>query len=81
LDCSAWAALVFPKGTPDAIVGRLNQATNEMLETPALRQRMEELGMSIPAPTRRTPGYLARFVPAEIEKWAAPIKAAGLTGE
>jgi len=81
LDCSAWAALVFPKGTPDAIVGRLNQATNEMLEIPALRQRMEELGMSIPAPARRTPDYLARFVPIEIEKWAAPIKAAGLTGE
>jgi hypothetical protein len=42
---------------------------------------MEELGMSIPAPARRTPDYLARFVPIEIEKWAAPIKAAGLTGE
>ena len=81
LDCSAWAALVFPKGTPDATVRRLNKATNDALESPHLRQRMEDLGMSIPAPDRRTPEYLAAFVPAEIDKWEGPIKASGITGE
>jgi hypothetical protein len=35
--------------------------------------------VTIPAPERRTPEYLARFVPSEIARWAVPIKAAGVS--
>jgi tripartite-type tricarboxylate transporter receptor subunit TctC len=77
LDCSVWISLAFPKGTPGAIVRRLAEAANEAMETPAVRERFESLGVSVVAPQRRTPEYLARFVPSEIEKWAAPIKASG----
>jgi tripartite-type tricarboxylate transporter receptor subunit TctC len=77
LDCGAWAALSFPKGTPDAIVRRLAQATNEAVEAPAVRERFKSIGVTIPPAERRTPEYLAKFVPSEIVRWAGPIKASG----
>ena len=33
------------------------------------------------APERRSSDYLQKFVESEIEKWAGPIKAAGVTAE
>ncbi len=78
IDCSVWISLAFPKGTPAAIVHRLAVAANDAVETPAVRQRYENLGISVVAPQRRTPEYLTRFVPREIEKWAGPIKASGV---
>jgi tripartite-type tricarboxylate transporter receptor subunit TctC len=78
-EASGWFALFLPKGTPDAIVRRLNKALSDTLDTPAVRERLEGLGMGIPPPERRSPEYLARFVASEIEKWAGPIKAAGVT--
>jgi tripartite-type tricarboxylate transporter receptor subunit TctC len=78
LDCSVWIALSFPKGTADAIVRRLADMASEAVDTPSVRARFENLGISVVAPQRRTPEYLARFVPSEIKKWAGPIKASGV---
>jgi tripartite-type tricarboxylate transporter receptor subunit TctC len=77
LDCGSWGSLSFPKGTPDEIVQRLAKATNEAVETPAVRERLKSIGVTIPAPERRTPEYLAKFVVSEIARWAGPIKASG----
>jgi tripartite-type tricarboxylate transporter receptor subunit TctC len=81
LDCGSWASLSFPKGTPDEIVRHLAKAVNEAVETPAVRERFKSIGVTIPPPERRTPEYLAKFVPSEIERWAAPIKASGASEE
>lgn len=81
LDCGSWGSLSFPKGTPQAIVQRMAKATNEAVETPMVIQRYRELGVTIPAKERRTPEYLAKFVPSEIERWAGPIKASGVTAD
>jgi len=81
LDCGSWSSFSFPKGAPEAIVRRLAKATNDAAESPAVRERFKSLGVTIPAPERRTPEYLAKFVPAEIERWAGPIKASGVTEE
>jgi tripartite-type tricarboxylate transporter receptor subunit TctC len=78
LDCSVWISLEFPKGTAGAIVRRLAEAANAAVETPAVRERFENLGVAVVAPQRRTPEYLTRFVPREIEKWAGPIRASGV---
>jgi tripartite-type tricarboxylate transporter receptor subunit TctC len=77
LDCGSWGSLSFPKGTPDEIVQRLAKATNDAVETPALRERFKSIGVTIPALERRTPDYLAKFVVSEITRWAGPIKASG----
>jgi tripartite-type tricarboxylate transporter receptor subunit TctC len=80
-DCGAWAALVLPLHTPDAIVRKLNKAASETIDTPAVRQRLASLGVSIIPPARRSPEYLAKFIPDEIKKWEGPIKASGAVGE
>jgi tripartite-type tricarboxylate transporter receptor subunit TctC len=78
-DCSNPFAFLLPKGTPEAIVRRLNKAMSDAVDTPAVREHLTGLGMSIVPPERRTPEYLARFIPSEIEKWAGPIKASGVS--
>jgi tripartite-type tricarboxylate transporter receptor subunit TctC len=81
LDCGSWGSLSFPKGTPHEIVQRLAKASNDVVETPAVRERYKSIGVTIPAPERRTPEYLAKFVPSEIERWAGPIKASGASAD
>ena len=74
-----WNALFFPKETPEPIVRALNKAAGDMLERPALREQLHRIGLLIPSPERRSPNYLACFVVSEIETWAAPIKASGVS--
>ncbi len=74
-----WNAFFLPKGTPAPIVKKLNAAVVETMNTPAVQERMHQLGVSLVAPERRSPEYLQKFVEAEIAKWAAPIKAAGIS--
>lgn len=81
LDCGAWSALAFPKGTPDAIVERMAKASNEVVETPAVVERLRGIGVTIPARERRTVAYMQKYVVSEIERWVAPIRAAGVTAD
>ncbi len=78
LEAYTWNALFLPKGTPDAIVQKLNAAAAEAMKTPAVAERLSGLGAQIVSADRMTPAYLGTFLKAEIEKWAAPIKAAGV---
>jgi tripartite-type tricarboxylate transporter receptor subunit TctC len=80
-DCGAWGAIVLPLKTPDAIVRKLAKASVDTIDTPWVRERFATLGVTVVAPERRSPEYLAKFIPAEIEKWAGPIKASGVSGE
>jgi hypothetical protein len=52
---------------------------SDAVDTPAVRERLTGLGMSVLPPERRTSEYLAKFIPSEIEKWAGPIKASGVS--
>ena len=81
VDADGWNAFFFPKGTPDPIVRRLNAATSKALDNPALSVRMEELGLTVPPPDRRTPEHLGELVRMEIGKWAPPIKASGFSAD
>jgi len=74
-----WNAFFLPKGTPQAVVQKLHDATIATMETPSVRARMKEIGAAVVAPERRSPKYLQKFVEAEIEKWAASVKAAGIS--
>jgi len=76
-----WLAFFLPKGTPAAIVQKLHDAAVATITTPAVVARLKETGSDVVAPERRSPEYLQKFVESEIEKWAAPIKAAGVVGE
>jgi len=73
-----WYGFFMPKGTPDPIIRKLNQATMATLDTPSVQQRLAALSASVVAPERRSPEYLQKFLSSEIDKWAVPIKAAGV---
>jgi tripartite-type tricarboxylate transporter receptor subunit TctC len=81
VEASVWNAFFFPKGTPDPIVRKLNKAMSDTLDDPAIRKRLEELGLEIVSPERRTPEYLAKYLPEEIERWAKPIREGGISAE
>ena len=68
----------MPKGTPAALVNKLNDALVKVMDNPAFRERLHALGLIVVAPERRTPAYLQTFVEREIEKWAVPIRASGV---
>ena len=78
-EVDTWYAIFLPKGTPPGIIEKLNVATVVGLNAADVRARLDELGIEVVAPERRSPGYLAEFVVREIAKWAGPIKAAGLS--
>jgi len=64
-----WNGLFAPKGTPDAIIARLNAALRAAVASDALQARMDDLG-SIPATGEElSPDYVAKLVPAEIDKF------------
>jgi tripartite-type tricarboxylate transporter receptor subunit TctC len=81
VESSVWNAFFLPKGAPDPIVRTLNKAMSDALDDPAMRKRLEDLGLEIMPPERRTPEYLAKFLPQEIERWAKPILASGVSGD
>jgi tripartite-type tricarboxylate transporter receptor subunit TctC len=77
-DVDAWNAFFFPKGTPEPVVRRLAQAVSDAVDTPSVRARLEDLGLTIAAPERRNPDYVAKLVPGELAKWAPAIEASGV---
>jgi tripartite-type tricarboxylate transporter receptor subunit TctC len=76
---STWNAFFLPRGTPAAIIQKLNAATMKAMETPAVQQRLKDIGAAVVGTERRSPEYLQKFVESEIEKWTVPIKASGLS--
>ncbi|MBM3530861.1 MAG: tripartite tricarboxylate transporter substrate binding protein BugD [Alphaproteobacteria bacterium] len=78
-EASTWNAMFAPKGTPPAVIRKLYEATVKAVESAPVQARLRELGLSPAAPDRRSPEFLAKFVVSEIEKWAVPIKAAGIS--
>jgi tripartite-type tricarboxylate transporter receptor subunit TctC len=81
VEAYTWNAIFLPKGTPDAIVKKLNDAALAAMHTPAVKDRLAGLGAVVVSDDRATPQYLGNFVKSEIEKWAAPIKASGATAD
>jgi tripartite-type tricarboxylate transporter receptor subunit TctC len=78
-DASNWFASLFPKGTSAAVVDKLHAATLATINTPAVQTRMQEIGADLVAHERSSSDYLQKFVETEIEKWAGPIKASGVS--
>ncbi len=73
-DATSWYCVVAPAGTPQPIITRLNTEIIKALNTPEMRQRLADEGAEIEP---STPAELARFVRAEIVKWAKAVKDSG----
>jgi tripartite-type tricarboxylate transporter receptor subunit TctC len=73
---SAWNAIFAPKGTPPAIVAKLNAAAAKALDDENVRKRLLDLGSDIPKKEGRTQAALAELVKAEVARWSAVLKPA-----
>jgi len=76
-----WNAIFLPKDAPQPIVKKLHDAALESMHTPAVRDRLTSLGAEIVSDQDATPQHLGDLVKSEIAKWAAPIKASGVSVE
>jgi tripartite-type tricarboxylate transporter receptor subunit TctC len=81
VEATVWNAFFLPKGTPDAIVRKLNKAMSDTIDNPNIRKRLEELGLEILPPDQRSPEYLAKYLPQDIERWGKVVKAAGIVAD
>lgn len=73
-EASAWNALLAPAGTPDEIIRRLNAATVKSVHSPDVREKLAALGAE---PVGDSPEQFARYLQAEVAKWAKVVKASG----
>jgi len=76
-----WSGLWVPKGTPKDAIAKLNAAAVEALGDPAVKQRLNDLGLEIPPREQLTPEALGAWHKAEAEKWWPIIKAANIKPE
>jgi tripartite-type tricarboxylate transporter receptor subunit TctC len=79
VEATVWNGFFFPKGTPKPIVDKMRKAVETMLARPDVRKKMEDLGLEIVPPEQRSPEYLAKMLPGDIERWGKVIKAAGIS--
>jgi len=76
---STWFGFLAPKATPPAIVKKLRDASVAAMETPAVQEQLAANGTYVVAPDRRSTAYFESYIGAEIERNAAPLKAAGVS--
>lgn len=79
LEATTWYAIFTPKATPVAITRRLNEAAVITLNTPAVQQRLTQIGVEPVSAQRMSSEYLKEFVKHEIVKWLRAIKVAGVS--
>ena len=74
-DVRSWTGLAAPKGTPAAIIARLNQEVRRGLAQPEVKGRLEALGNEVRA---STPDEMRDFVAAQAAKWTRVVRDAGI---
>ncbi len=78
VDSYFWSSFLFPKDTPDAIVQRLSDASNQTLSRPATVEQLRRAGIEPVAANRRSAAYQRDFTVKEMKTWADQVKASGL---
>jgi tripartite-type tricarboxylate transporter receptor subunit TctC len=77
-DATGWNGIGAPKGTPSAIVDKLNKEINAIVLDPAMKARFNSLGVE---PLSMTPAEFGKRIAADTEKWAKVIKFANIKAE
>jgi tripartite-type tricarboxylate transporter receptor subunit TctC len=76
-DHKGFVGLAAPGKTPAPVLAFLNKHLNEAIASPAFRQRLGPLGMTVPAPADNTPEKFAGFMRQEIARQAELAKLSG----
>jgi tripartite-type tricarboxylate transporter receptor subunit TctC len=77
-EANPWIGLAAPKGTPDAIIRRLNAEVNAVLATDAFKTKLRDLGAS---PLPMTPEAFGALMKKDTEQWGEVIRAANIKAE
>lgn len=64
-----WNALFVPKGTPQPVIDKLNDAARKAVASELVQKRFHELSSVVPSPEEQTQEFLAKLVPNEIERF------------
>ncbi|KQV47225.1 hypothetical protein ASC95_23870 [Pelomonas sp. Root1217] len=75
---AVWHGMYAPKGTPKAVIDKVNTALRAALKDADFHKRQEALGAVIISDARLAPAEHKKFVEAEINKLTPVIKAAGI---
>jgi tripartite-type tricarboxylate transporter receptor subunit TctC len=73
---SAWNAIFAPKGTPQDIIAKLNNALVVALDDESTRKRLLDLGGVIADKPGRSPQALNDLVVSEVARWTPVLKGA-----
>jgi tripartite-type tricarboxylate transporter receptor subunit TctC len=74
-DVTTWYGFFAPRGTPPAVIAKLNKAMNEIIAEPAVRERLTKAGVVVKG---STPEAFGAFMADEYARWNKVREAAGL---
>jgi tripartite-type tricarboxylate transporter receptor subunit TctC len=77
-ESSVWFCVGAPKNTPAEIVNKLNKEINTGLADPAIKARLDRLGITVFA---GSPAGFGKFIAEETEKWGKVIRTANIKPE
>lgn len=77
-EATAWSMLMAPAGTPRTVISRIHASTLQVLENADVRKRFAADGGEA---TSSTGEQAAKFLAAEIQRWAKVIKEAGVRAD
>ncbi len=77
-EVKVWHGIYAPKGTPTAVLEKVNVALRAALQDPLVKQRLADLSSDIVPMDKVTPAALKTHLEAEIAKWGPVIKQAGI---
>jgi tripartite-type tricarboxylate transporter receptor subunit TctC len=70
-----WNGVFVPHGTPQPIVTALNNAVNQAIASPVVKERFENLNIESP-PT--TPAQFRAFIKDQMQRWGKVVKEANI---
>jgi tripartite-type tricarboxylate transporter receptor subunit TctC len=73
-----WWGIVAPKGTPQAIIDKLNAVLSEVQDLPDIQKQFELQGAAV---QKMKPAEFGKFVLTEMERWERVVKQAGITAQ
>ncbi|MBR1192542.1 tripartite tricarboxylate transporter substrate binding protein BugD [Bradyrhizobium sp. AUGA SZCCT0169] len=68
-EAQGWNGLFAPKGTPPAIIAKLNAAAKSAVESDAVKKRFHDLSTVAPDANEHTPEVLQQLVTRDVEKY------------
>ena len=80
-DVKVWHGMYAPKGTPNEVITKINQALNVALKDATVKARIADLSSDLVSPDKATPEGLRKHLEAEVARWGKVIRETGVTAE